>query len=460
MTRLSKPLLYILATGFLLRLIFFVLIFGTQGEAAFLVSDSTGFLNIAQNLLLGNGFSQSLKPPFSPSAYFPPLYPLFLAGSLAISSSVLPLIMLQMLLSGAMPAIVWLLARRFTKRTDVPYIAAGLMALEPVVGILGLLVLTDTIAVFFLLLASLFFLRIFQDNFQIRDSLLAGIFLALSTLTKPNAQLIFLILAAALFVAWIKKYLHGKAVAVFLVAFFLVLSPWVIRNYIQFGSPSVSATGLRNLYTDFAVSVLSFETGRPYGEIEDELKKSFIERRGIGYSEIQENPALGGELAREGLEIIISHPRSSMMVMGITLQAFFTQDLYAYFSQKFHLIPPMTFEFSPSVVLIKEGPLVLASRVWGLLGIYVFIPVVGRIVWVLLSVFAIAGASSAFRSGGRERIVALFMAAIILYYAATSAVAAFSDQGRHRYPADAFIMILAAYGVSELKQRLKQGIHA
>lgn len=457
MKQFSKSLVLLIALGFVLRLSLFLTIFITQGEGAFLVSDSQRFISVAQNLIGGHGFSQSSEAPFLPSAHFPPIYPIFVAASLALSSSLLPLVILQLLLSSAIPLLAWLLAKRFTARTDVPLIAAGLMALEPVVGILGLLVLTDTIAVFALLLASLFFLRIFQENFQIRSALLAGIFLAISTLTKPNAQLIFL--GWFLILAWagMKKHVDRKTIAAFLLAFFLILSPWLVRNAVQFGSPSISATGLRNIYTDFAVSVLSYETERSYGEIEDELRRSFAQARDIPYSEIQENPALGKELAKEALQIILSYPQSTASVLVITLQAFFTQDLYAYFAQRFHLIPPMNFDFSPSVVLLKEGPSVLVARVWELLGASVIIPLLGRIIWVLLTTLSIFGLYKAYRHGGKERMVSVFMLSIILYYAATSLPAAFSDQGRHRYPADAFIMTLAGYGISQIMQRFKRG---
>ncbi len=507
MGKFPKILLIILAAGFLLRLFLFLVIITAQGQGAFLVSDSGAFIALAKNLIAGNGFSQSPEPPFLPSAHFPPLYPLILAGSLGVSDSLLPAIILQLIVSGALPLLVWLIAKKFTARTDVPLIAAGLMAFEPVAAIFGLLVTTDTLAVFFLLLASLFFIRTLQKDSRILDVTLGGVFLGISTLAKPNAQLLFLVWLLVLAAFWFKKRLRPAFFLAFTLAFFMVLSPWIARNFIQFGSPSISATGPRNIYTDFAVSVVSYETGRPYGEVEEELKRSFAENRGLPYSEINTNPALGKELAQEGFKIIISHPRSSLMVLSITLQAFFTQDLYLYFSQKFHLIRPMTFDFSPSVVLLKEGPLALTKRVWELLEGAAIIPILGRLVWIALTLLAAWGGYRAYRSGnllkapgeaGREkmklhgqarrlpsgsggiiglpveqnpapkttshpsaspwssgaRIVAIFMALTIFYYAMTSAVAAFSDQGRHRYPADAFIMILAAYGVSEIRRHL------
>lgn len=452
MTSLPRTLLVILTAGLLLRIFLFGIVLYTQGGEAFFVSDSAGFLQSAQNLLAGNGFSRSAGPPFLPSAHFPPVYPLLLAGSLKLASSAIPLIILQIILGTLLPLLVWKIGKIFTDKTSVCSLAAGLMALEPVTGIFNLLVITDTVAVFSLILAVLFFLHIFQKNYRTCDAALAGLFLGLSTLTKPNAQFLFILgLLALISVIFLKNWKGGiKTAFFFALAFLIVLSPWLIRNTIQFGSPSVSATGLRNLYTDFAVSVLSYEAGRPYGEVEEVLKTSFSERHGISLAEISSDPSLGGALAREGLEIMFAHPHATLSVLTITLQTFFTQDLYTYFAQKFHLIQPMTFDFSPSLVLFKEGPLVLAARVWELLGIRSVIPLVGRLIWILLTAFAAGGIWAAMRNGGRERIVAIVMTAIILYYAATSAVAAFSDQGRHRYPADAFIFLLASYGALRL----------
>lgn len=478
MTNLPKGLLYILIAGLLLRIFLFSTILYTQGADAFLISDSKVFLQTAENILAGNGFSRSAASPFLPDAHFPPLYPLLVAGSLKLASSIVPLLIFQILLGALLPLLVWKIGEMFTDKKAVHFLAAGLMAFEPVTGIFNLLVITDTVAVFSLVLAAFLFLRIFRMIHPARDAALAGLILGLSTLTKPNAQFLFILGLLFLFLFSLGRSVWKKArsspalcsrtegegflcewqragrgnralltTSVFVAAFFFVLSPWLIRNTLQFGTPSVSSTGLRNLYTDFAVSVVSYDTGKPYGEVEEELKTSFAKQHGISAAQIGSDPSMGGALAREGLEIMFAHPRATLSVLTITLETFFTQDLYAYFAQKFHLIPAMTFDFSPSLVLLKEGPLTLASKVWELLGARAVIPLIGRLVWILITLFAVGGTYAAIKSKGRERAVAIFMVILIFYYAATSAVAAFSDQGRHRYPADAFLFLLASYGM-------------
>lgn len=441
----------------MLRLVFFLLILGTQGETAFLVSDSGGFLQLAQNILAGEGFSQSRAGPFLPSAHFPPLYPLLLAGSLKISSSLLPVIILQIVLGAILPFLVYKIGFYFSGREGMALMAAGFMALEPTIAIFNLLAMTDTVAVFFLILGGLFFIKIFLDKSVYKYATLAGVCLGLSTLAKPNAQLLG-ILGFIFLITWFilsQKHARNSLVPglLFLVSFLVVLSPWLVRNTIQFGTPMVSATGLRNLYTDFAVSVISFDTGKSYGEVEEELERDFAIRYGVASSEVGNNPLLGTTLAKEGLKITLARPRASLSVLAITLETFFTQDLYAYYSQKFYLTAPATFDFSPSVTLFKEGPWILAQKVWQFAGISAIIPLAGRLLWVFLTLWAAYGTYLALRRGGQERVLAFSFAAIILYYAATSAVAAFSDQGRHRYPADAFIFILASYGISNIYLR-------
>jgi len=162
--------------------------------------------------------------------------------------------------------------------------------------------------------------------------------------------------------------------ALFFVGFFLILSPWMARNYFNFGTFDISSTGFRNVYTDFAVSVVSYKTGREYGEVEQGLEENFASRHSITTQDIDRDPQWGSALAREGMRILAENPKDTATVFLIVLSSFFTQDLYMYFSQWFGLLKSGTIDFSPSVVLVKEGPVKLFGLVWERLGAGVFIP--------------------------------------------------------------------------------------
>lgn len=451
--KLPKTLIIITAAAFILRLALFLYLTLNFGEEKLYTSDSYFFYRTAKNLILGNGFSLDTTAPFSPQAHFPPVYPLLTAASLAINDSVIPLILAQIVLSSLIPLLVWGISGFLTDNSKIKFLAAGLSAFEPTAIAWSVLVLTEVTAVFFLLLSFYFFVKLFSE-WRWRNSALSGLFLGLSVLIRPNAQ--FLIILGFLFLLGY-GYRHRNGIlnsrsfwkigVVFALSYLIILSPWLARNYITFSSFNISATGLRNVYTSFPPSVLSLKTGESIGEIQDKLIADFAAKRGIMPDDIHKNPSHGKELAQEGFKIIVRNPAESIKVALIALNAFFTQDLYTDYLQRFNLLPRFQIDFSPSVVLVKEGPLKLAKLVIERAGFYAAIPLTGRIFWILINIFWIVGAIRAYNKGGQARVAGILMALLILYYASTSIIGGFADHGRFRYPASSFMFILASYAL-------------
>lgn len=447
MKSLPKALLIILAVAFLIRILFLVLIAANFGESALLVSDAPRFYKIASALVAGHGFTLG-DPPFAPSAFFPPVFLSALAGSLAISGSVIPAVLLHIILGSLLPFLVWEMTGFVTQDRRARFLAAGLAAFEPQMILWSIVPTTEMIATFTLITALYFFLRVAKEV-SFNDAALSGFFLGLSTLTRPHGQFLFIL--GVLFLITTAVFRKNKRVflscAVFAAIFFIIMSPWLIRNYYQFGTISVSTTGLRNLYSDFATSVITLKTGEGFRNVRNDLYETLAQKYGVSPQEVRENPRYGNQLAKEGLQVIAANPKESAEVLLISSGAFLTQDLYTFYLRQFKVIPRFSFEFSPSVVLLKEGPWKLAEKVWALLGTYALIPIAGRLFWILLTLGGVYGVYLLIKEGGFSRTVALVFLLIILYYAATSAVGAFSDQGRLRYPVNSLIFILASYGV-------------
>lgn len=446
----SVLILAVLAFG--IRLVIFGAIYTAEGAEGFLVSDSENFIQVAENIRAGHGFTKSVSEPYIPNAKFPPLYTLLVAGSLGLGSTI-PLVLLQALMAAAFPVLVYLIAMRLFMSHRVALIAAAFMGLEPVIAIFSLLVLSDTVTLFFLLLAVHAGLSALDER-RLHEAAYAGLFLGLSTLTRPHGQYLFLA-ALVLGLLWLVSrngsgHLRERSamLAVFAAVFLVVLAPWLLRNYLRFDTVSLSSTGLRNLYVDFAPSIVLLETGEPYKAVEHRLNREFMEQYGIAEEQaLYEDPSLGGRLATEGLRIAARHPRATAKMLGIVLASFFTQDLYFYYAYNFGLTRGANIDFSPSLVLVGEGPGALLRMVWDRAGPYAFLGLIGRGLWVLVTLGMLIGAARGFFAGGRVRTATLFVVLVVLFYAATSLVAGFSDQGRFRYPADPFILMLAAYGV-------------
>lgn len=459
MKSVPKIIWILVGVALILRIALLLAIVFSQGESALLVSDAPRFYKIAQALVAGHGFTLG-DPPFAPSAFFPPVFLSLLAGSLALFQSVIPVALLHIILGSLLPLLVWKIAGFLTQDHRIRFLAVGLTAFEPQMILWSIVPTTEMIATFMMITALYFFLKIIKD-FQWQDAAFSGFLLGLSTLTRPHAQFLFFLALIYLCGRVILRMVRGKGfprdaiftAIVFVLIFAATLSPWLIRNYRQFGQVSVSTTGLRNLYSDFATSVITLHSGKGFRDVRNELYENLAKKYGVGPQEVRENPIYGRELAKEGLKIIAANPKESAEVLLISSGAFFTQDLYTFYLRQFKVIPRFSFEFSPSVVLLKEGPFKLAGKVWSLLGAYAFIPILGRLFWVLLTFGWLYGAYRLIKEGGFGRTVALVFLLTILYYAATSAVGAFSDQGRLRYPVNSLIFILASYGAMKVLTR-------
>jgi 4-amino-4-deoxy-L-arabinose transferase-like glycosyltransferase len=441
----------------------------SDSEQSLLFSpDSRTFYETAVNVVHGHGFSQSKTAPYLPEAHFPPVYPSLIALSLFINNSILPLLLLQIFLSSLIPILVWYISGYLTSNSKVRLTASLLMAIEPLSILWSLSILTETVAIFCLLVGVLFFLRTWHDK-NAYAPILAGLFLGLSTLTRPHAQLLAVMSTMFLIGCGMHALRHHKNKTLFgihirnglalIIAFTFIVSPWIIRNHATFGTWGVSTTGPRNVFTSFAPAVLSTETGKPFDMVRDPLLQDFADRHHIPISDINENPAYSSELAHEGFAIIAQYPLSAFKVSLIAANAFFTQDLYLYYLQRFGILHRFDIDFSPSVVLFHSGPIDLLNLIRERMGIFMILPVLARIFWISIFLLSCYSVFYIWQKEPQKRIIASVFAVVILYYAATSNVAAFSDHGRFRYPAYAFLFILASYGIFTIQGMIHNRRH-
>ncbi len=459
---------YIVVGAVCARLLLLAGILTHSGTEGVFLPDSRGFYQTAVNITAGHGFSRDVTAPFLPSAHFPPLYPLLIAGSLTLTGSILPLIILQIVLSSFIPLIIWRIGTLFTERRAPPLIAATLSAFEPLMMLWSVVLLTDVLATFLLLAAVLFFCQ-FLTSRAIRHTALSGLVLGAAALTRPDGQFLFLIATAyflsALLYTLAKKtkevslWHAGNPIIIsgilFIISFYLATSPWLIRNWIQFKTTNVATTGLRNVYVTLAPAVMSLKTGRTYDEETNILITRFSETYHVEKKEMYENPAYGNLLVKEGLAILFKNPKETTEVFLININAFFTQDLYTTYLRHFGVIPRFPFDFSPSVVLLKEGPIVLWHMIGDQMGLYAIIPILGRLLWMGFTILGLFGAYSALRNQ-KERAIGFALLFVIAYFAASSMAAGFSDYGRHRYPANAFIFLFAGYGIAIVADKMKR----
>jgi len=217
-----------------------------------LVDDPDGYQAVAGNLLRHGTFGQGDVP----TAYRAPLYPLMLAPCLAMGPW--SRVAIGVLHVGLGVATV-LLTLRVAQRWGLgrwALLAAALVAVDPILLRQSAFIMTETAATF-LAVAALALLTAVGRRPCTLLALAAGAGIALAALCRP-AFLPWIGLAAGV-LPWSARKAHGlqpvgvdkckivdlrffHVLMAFIIGAALVLSPWAIRNQLQFGRPIVTTT--------------------------------------------------------------------------------------------------------------------------------------------------------------------------------------------------------------------------
>jgi len=206
--------------------------------------DSLMYETMANNLLAGVGLSLSTAPPYQPTMFKEPLYPLVIALFKAVfGDHINGLVLLQILVNPLIAILVYLIGNRLFE-DKVARLSALLVALIPIYGDISFAVMPESFFMVLFLSAILLLLKV-ENTASPCGFLLAGALLGLSSLFKN----ILLPLAVLYPTALILK--HGKSLnrqmamsaILFLLSFSLVTMPWMWRNKEQLGLFSISVRG-------------------------------------------------------------------------------------------------------------------------------------------------------------------------------------------------------------------------
>ena len=195
---------------------------------------------IGRSIALGHGFSNPYEGNTGPSAWEPPLYPFLIGGVFKIfgiytfASAWVLLSINSLLASLTTIPIFWIAHRTFGERIAVW--SAYSWALCPYVWYWSIHWIWDTTFTP-LVIACIFMLALeLQDWPGWRGWILFGALYGVGALANPT-MLAFLPFCGLWI--WRQRYRRGlpslAGVALSALAFFLVLSPWLIRNYEAFG---------------------------------------------------------------------------------------------------------------------------------------------------------------------------------------------------------------------------------
>ena len=236
--RTKQLLILILVAAVLIR-IPVALLMGDQVTELPGIQDQISYDALARSLLDGQGYSFTknwypFTPPNTPTAHWSFLYPLYLAGTYAITGyHPLAARLLQGAVGGALLCfLVYKIARRVADE-NTGLVAAGLAAVYGYLIYYSVALMTETFSVVLILLTLHLSLELKENPTPIRWVGL-GLSLGLAALLRQTV-----LLFAPFLLLWLFMELRTRGVrwwyfALPVVIIFLAISPWTLRNYLVY----------------------------------------------------------------------------------------------------------------------------------------------------------------------------------------------------------------------------------
>ncbi len=223
----------------------------------------------------------------------PPLYPLALSALISLYSEMDPhgFGLLHVVLGVGTVWAVWRLGRSWGLPPGGSLLAAGLVAIDPILLGQSVLVMTETLATFLAAVTLLAVTRAAGEA-SIRRALLAGALLGLCVLCRPTflAWFIGVAIVFALRAGGPRRLARAGALVA---AAAVVVAPWAIRNQLVIGRPVITTThGGYTLLLANNPQFYEFLRSAPWGSVWDaeafnrdwevQRRSAFIPDRPIG----------------------------------------------------------------------------------------------------------------------------------------------------------------------------------
>lgn len=418
------------------------------------VKDPTGFAILARNLLAYGAFTDAPPPPYVPTVFRTPGYPVFLAGVLFLGRTPYAVPLVQIVLVAFTAVLIFRLGKRLFSH-GVGLVAAILYVLDPVAMLLSLQFMSETLFMFlFVLFLFVLFSKV-EQPVSPRTLFLAGILLGGATLVRPIVQYLPPVVLVYVFLTQRKRWRGAslyRDLGAFSLGVILIIGPWMIRNGILAGGYHLSTIGPVTIARYYIPEYLAVKQNVPF-----ELAKARY---------------------LKSLESVLPDSNPSPMEVSRRYMAAYREiireDVSGYL--RFHLVRTLRFFTLSSWKIpfiyywsyIREDPLPPAVNYSNVF----FRGSAGNVIEVLLQrpsewlfgldrlahvlIFALSGLPLWFERGER-RIMALFLFGITFYFALL-----YGPLGQPRYwlSAEPSMLLLALWGVEHLRRmrRARVGI--
>ena len=440
----KKRFLYLYVLMLFLELVIATVILSRFGFDFYQGGDSPGYMTIAKNFVERGVFSFDNASPYTPTNFRTPGYPLFLALVYLIFHSFLPAMFLGALISAFAAPLVYLITKEiFAER--IALIAGILTAVEPMGLFLGVSILTEGVFTPVLLISVYCFVKYLKTSNQ-KYLWGAGTLLGAATLIRP---ITFYFWPIAVFFILYKEYGLGwksavKKTVAFVGIFFLILSPWLIRNKISINSWQITGMQGYVIFIDHYGAVLRYlgEAG-PLSDVQD--KAAAI----VGADRIL-TPQGSDELFKEALNGIKKHKLAYLNIYSKSMISFFIANGYKSLFIDILGVPArapfipfelfLRFDFKSIFKTLIDMDFAGFLIYWGskLFWIAIFISFLSAFVYLLIN-----------KNYRNVWPIIIFIATVIFYFALITGPTAISG-GRAKAPINGLIFIFATFGVSRL----------
>lgn len=263
--------------------------------------DSPSYINPAENLLRHRVFASGSFPDLKPETVRTPGYPVFIALSYFLWGKRPESVMiLQVLLGAIFPLLTCKILEELMASARVRGIGAWLTALDPLLLIYTVNVLTEELYAFVVALNLVLVIKLVKGR-SLGLTFLTSALSGLQAYIRPIG--IYLPIAFFLYLLSLKRF--REAFAILLVSY-LIIFGWSFRNYREAGVFEFSTISGANMLFYRAAYTLQFETGESWTKIQNRLKEE-LEAKAQGLSDAQKL-ALA---KRMGLNIVLNHPVSA-----------------------------------------------------------------------------------------------------------------------------------------------------
>jgi 4-amino-4-deoxy-L-arabinose transferase-like glycosyltransferase len=230
--------------------------------------DSTEYVKLAEGLKHHGGFSYP-EAPTVPKAERMPGYPAFLAAAMPLCDGRIPcVVLIQMLLDTLTCLVVYILGERACRGAG--FLSGMLAALNPGMIAYCQFLLTDSLFLFIFTLGLLWLTELTEKPDAVSLSVF-GALLGASVWVRPVTTYLPFVLTPVLLGGFLLRFrlpaLKSIGLAsIFLASFLAAVTPWLIRNYVQFGAFRLNAQAGNHLLHYIAPFFWQNSKGIPYPE--------------------------------------------------------------------------------------------------------------------------------------------------------------------------------------------------